>query len=156
MKYIPAPYQSIAGYCSTTAVVCEYVYKNVHKVTNIGMWLITRSVEVGKVSPVLLAASGTGACHKSPSQERESCQVGPKDAIWPMHSCGNTDRKDCSWPNFWANLASFSLRAAVRGEAHRCQKLATCFRGAEAAAAPPSRSRVGEPACAEFPEELPS
>ena len=31
---------------------------------------------------------------------------------WPMYSCGNTARKGCSWPNFWANLASFSLDIA--------------------------------------------
>jgi hypothetical protein len=34
-----------------------------------------------------------------------------------VHSCENTARKGWSWPNFWANLASFShlieLRRAV-------------------------------------------
>jgi hypothetical protein len=30
------------------------------------------------------------AVHAWPLLERERCQVGPKDATWPMHSCGNT------------------------------------------------------------------
>jgi hypothetical protein len=29
-----------------------------------------------------------------------------------MHSCGNTAVNGCSWPNFWANLASFSLNVS--------------------------------------------
>jgi hypothetical protein len=40
-------------------------------------------------------------------------QVGPKDASWPMHSCGSTAVNGCSWPNFWANVAPFSLQARV-------------------------------------------
>jgi hypothetical protein len=44
--------------------------------------------------------------------QRESCYVGPKDASWPMHSCGNTATKGCSWPNFWAKTASLSRVAA--------------------------------------------
>jgi hypothetical protein len=44
--------------------------------------------------------------------ERDSCLVGPKDASWPMLSCGNTAIKGWSWPNFWANVASFSPVAA--------------------------------------------
>jgi hypothetical protein len=38
--------------------------------------------------------------------QRGRCE---EDAGWPMHSCGNKARKGRSWPNFWANLASFSL-----------------------------------------------
>jgi hypothetical protein len=48
------------------------------------------------VSPTLISA-----------YERDKSQVGPNHASWPMHSCGNTAIKGCSWPNFWANLASF-------------------------------------------------
>ena len=32
-----------------------------------------------------------------------------------MHSCGNTAKKGWSWPNFWANLASFSLKTMQHG-----------------------------------------
>ena len=41
--------------------------------------------------------------------ERGRCYVGPKDAGWPMRSCGNTARKASSWPNFWTNLAPIFL-----------------------------------------------
>ena len=36
-------------------------------------------------------ASGTATTHSaSPSWGDEGCQVGPHDASWPVHSCGNT------------------------------------------------------------------
>jgi hypothetical protein len=47
-----------------------------------------------------------------PTAERERRSVGPEDASWLMHSCGSTAVKGWSWPNFWANLASFSLGQA--------------------------------------------
>ena len=52
-------------------------------------------------------AGPTGAPAELP--ERERCYVGPEDASWPMCSGGNTAIKGWSWPNFWADLASFSL-----------------------------------------------
>jgi hypothetical protein len=36
-------------------------------------------------------------------------RLAQKNASWSMHSCGNTTIKCLSWPNFWANLAAFSL-----------------------------------------------
>ena len=32
--------------------------------------------------------------------EREGCYVGPKDASWPMYSCGNRAIKSLSGPDF--------------------------------------------------------
>ena len=46
--------------------------------------------------------------------QQKSCQVGPKDASGTMHSCGNTAVEGCSWPNFWANSASFSLATLIK------------------------------------------
>jgi hypothetical protein len=51
--------------------------------------------------------------------QRDRCQVGPKHSGWPVHSCGNTAMKGCSWPNFWANSASFSLWGSVAHSEHR-------------------------------------
>ena len=36
-----------------------------------------------------------------------------------MHSCGNTAVKGWSWPNFWANLASFALESRQHREPRR-------------------------------------
>ena len=52
--------------------------------------------------------------------ERERCQIGPTYASWPMHSCWNTAMEGYSWPNFWANLAAFSLRS--RSSCPRCRR----------------------------------
>ena len=41
-------------------------------------------------------------------------QVGPEDASWPTHSGENAAIKGWSWPNFWANLVSFSLCPSSR------------------------------------------
>ena len=40
--------------------------------------------------------------------ERERCQGGPKDASWPVHSCGNIAINGWIWPNFWADTGYFS------------------------------------------------
>ena len=59
--------------------------------------------------------------------ERESCYAGPNDANLPMHSCGSTAIRGCSWLNLWANVASFSLGAARRSPppaARRARSLA--------------------------------
>ena len=45
-------------------------------------------------------------------------QVGPEDASWPTHSDENAAIKGWSWPNFWANLASFSLAPKRVKELH--------------------------------------
>jgi hypothetical protein len=64
-----------------------------------------RNREVPRILLASLLSSGWAVVRKP-----ERCQVGPKDASWPMHSCGNTAIKGCSWPNFWACLGCFSLR----------------------------------------------
>jgi hypothetical protein len=56
--------------------------------------------------------------------------VGPTYASWPTHSCGNTAIQDRCWPNFWANVASFSL-------------------------SPPPRLPVPDPPCARQPWDEP-
>ena len=43
----------------------------------------------------------------------------PKRCKLAMHSCGSTAIKGCSWPNFWANSASFSLARARRARSGR-------------------------------------
>jgi hypothetical protein len=53
-------------------------------------------------------------CFVLATLKRERCQVGPKDASWPMHSCGNTAKKGRSWASFWANLGGVFL---TRGHA---------------------------------------
>jgi hypothetical protein len=44
---------------------------------------------------------------------REAFGPPPKDAGWATHCCGNMARKGSSWPNLWANLASFSLATLI-------------------------------------------
>ena len=57
----------------------------------------------------------------------------PKRCSWAMRCCGNTARKSCSWPNLWANLASFSLFVHVADlEPHpSIQRPLACTTGAE-------------------------
>jgi hypothetical protein len=50
-----------------------------------------------------------GAPGGSPRTSARKVLGWPKDAGWSVHSCGGTARKGCSWPNLWADLASFSL-----------------------------------------------
>ena len=86
---------------------------------------------------------------------RERCQVGPNDASWSMHSCGNTAIKGLSWPNFWANLASFSLgsrRPKIRTGrgpdrwrgCHYCSSAARAARGGGSRSGR-RRPRAGQP-----------
>jgi hypothetical protein len=57
----------------------------------------------------------TLACSEKGVRLAQTMQIGP------MHSCGNTAIKGCwSWPDFWANLASFSLKAARGGHCLTC------------------------------------
>jgi hypothetical protein len=39
--------------------------------------------------------------------ERERSQVGPKDASWPMHSCGNTAKKGLKLAQLLGQLGAF-------------------------------------------------
>jgi hypothetical protein len=43
-----------------------------------------------KLSALLKAARAAGVPKAAALDERESCQVGPKDDSWPVHSGGNT------------------------------------------------------------------
>jgi hypothetical protein len=80
------------------------------------------------------------AARREEALGRERCQVGPKDASWLIHYCGNTARKCWRWPNFWANLASFALGPGATAP-RRCRAP-----GAWGAGGTPRRGR--SPCCA--------
>jgi hypothetical protein len=54
--------------------------------------------------------SCTGCGHGNVHRSEKGARLAHKMQVGPcMHSCGNTATKGLSWPNFWANPASFSL-----------------------------------------------
>jgi hypothetical protein len=67
--------------------------------------------ESGRVATSVRVRVGVVNTRVPSPSERQGCQVGATNASWLVHSCGNTSRKGWGWPNFWANLAYFSLWA---------------------------------------------